>query len=424
MGDMTPNDAQLAAPGSAQQKYAEGAAATIVGVMKDLHSGKPLDLDDESIAEALEYSKGMLNKSSRAIGAVVHSQGSNVQVYIDLAPALPHTINLQQPTIVLKNRSSEAYFVLWSLTKAGRAKMWYWTSFFPGLRYKRSFTKFEVQRFIRELLTMGTRLNRVDVHGLKDYFTTTEMLAFVFLISRTRIRSMRGAIEQVQCLFGANTRTKAKKVEEEIAAKLEHEELHFDNDFVNVANTEQGSPIFFMAMGHENKILKENWYNLGQVGYFEIDSSNVENQHHTLLSMPPEIKLNILQYLFKLKPKIHVFLDPDTPDPPHGFRFWVWGPNDYEHDSPPIRHSGEVGPFDGLFSLALVNREMWALVRQVFYQDNIFILGPFDDIDGVADTYGYHLNCWKTAIGAKACAWLTEERVKPATSENSPMEFP
>jgi hypothetical protein len=58
MGEMNTINSQRAAPGSAQEQYAEQAATTIVGVMKDLANGKALDLSNPAIRKAFEYSRG------------------------------------------------------------------------------------------------------------------------------------------------------------------------------------------------------------------------------------------------------------------------------------------------------------------------------------------------------------------------------
>jgi hypothetical protein len=50
---------QQVAPGAALGSCAERAAATVVGVMKYLATGKPFNLNDQAIVEALNYSMGM-----------------------------------------------------------------------------------------------------------------------------------------------------------------------------------------------------------------------------------------------------------------------------------------------------------------------------------------------------------------------------
>jgi hypothetical protein len=210
---------------------------------------------------------------SCATGACALSPDLNIQVYTDAAPALPNAI-IPRPTIKNRYRSSEAYFVLWSLTSAGRAKVQYWTSLFPSLRYQRRFTKFEVQHFLRELLTVGTKLNKVAMGGLECNPTTMVMLAVVFLTSKTRRRSERAAYTTVQRLFGAEwTWAKGKTVQREIAVIMQHEDSYFNNNFMTVHCSEQGEPVFFMAIGQENKLLKDRWYDLGQVGCFDIAES-------------------------------------------------------------------------------------------------------------------------------------------------------
>jgi hypothetical protein len=50
--------------------------------------------------------------------------------------------------------------LLIAVNSHGEEQITTWEIVFPGLKYKRTFSKFEIRRFLRELFTTGTRLNR------------------------------------------------------------------------------------------------------------------------------------------------------------------------------------------------------------------------------------------------------------------------
>jgi hypothetical protein len=77
-------------------------------------------------------------------------------------------------------------------------------------------------------------------------------------------------------------------------------------------------------------------------------------------------------------------------------------------DGPPprTRSSSEPGPIKNLFALAKTNAELRGLALEVFFGQNKFILGPFDEIAGETELELYHLGHWKQAIGAHSCAFL------------------
>tara|TARA_R110002003_G_scaffold186_10_gene14588 strand:- start:4976 stop:5971 length:996 start_codon:yes stop_codon:yes gene_type:complete len=316
------------------------------------------------------------------------------------------------PDLAIPARASEDYFTIWAQTEHGRERIESWNGTLPGLRYKRTFSRFEIQRFLRELLTTGTRLNRRVMNGQWWGFEVKEMMAIALLRSPSRRLRKRPLRMEVNNLFNrVKIKEFIKVVSGEISAILKEEVVNFDNNFPIVGNTSSGRPIFHLAPGHENYILKERLYDLGAVGYFDVEPGRTSNAPgmSALLSLPKELQVMIIKYLFKLGTDIHVILDrtSQTSAPPFRYNFFVFAPEDDVDGPPPrTRSSSEPGPIKNLFALAKTNAELRGLALEVFYGQNKFILGPFDEIAGETELELYHLGHWKQAIGAHSCAFL------------------
>ncbi|KAH7073383.1 hypothetical protein FB567DRAFT_633217 [Paraphoma chrysanthemicola] len=300
-----------------------------------------------------------------------------VQVALRWLAAPPKII--PEPDIGHHGRKSEKYFNVWAQTREGRKRIQSWTRVFPGLNYERNFPRFQIQRFLRELLTTGTILNK-------------------------RIRTGRRGITK---LFNrAGDAEFASEISDEIEMILQEEDCSFDNDFPVVGHNEMGEPIYHFVPGRENSILSKRLYTLGRVGYYDIKPSKKKREEakkcaSSLGDLPDELKVMIVRSLFKLDADIQVILRrPGQAAPPFKYNFFLWGLGDALDGAPPPTRSGtEVGQIKNMFALAGVNREFRGLVMQVLYGENKFAFGPFRRIEGVPNRKMYHFGHWKNAIG-------------------------
>ncbi|KAH7078852.1 hypothetical protein BKA63DRAFT_601111 [Paraphoma chrysanthemicola] len=270
---------------------------------------------------------------------------------------------IPEPDIGHRGRRSEEYFTVWAHTREGRKRIKSWTRLFPCLKYKRNFPKLQIQRFLRELLTTGTNLNRRIKTGSRLGLETKEMMAIALLRSRTRRLSQ----EQL-------------KVSDEIEIIVQEEDRSFDDDFPVVGHNENGCPIYHLALGRENSILSKRLYTLGRVGYYDIkpakkERKEVEEYALRMVDLPDELKLKIVNSLFKLETDIQVILrrSGQGSAPPFKYNFLVWGPEDDPEGAPPLaRSETEAGPIKNIFALAEVNKKFRGLVLQVFYGEKRF----------------------------------------------------
>jgi hypothetical protein len=207
------------------------------------------------------------------------------------------------PDINRPQTLSEAHFTIWAHTSAGRYHVTPWTDF-CGAVYK----GFEAPRFLLEILTRGTRLYSEWMSGGLR-LTGAQYLATVVLRSDRAVMDREAIYRSVQDHY---RRAQTGGIMDMVEEVLLFEEDMFDQDFPVTKVTHRGRPRFTMRPGVENKIFKP-WYDLGQVGYYDIPDwpadSNIASKLVT--SLPAELMLIVLENIFKFNEDIHAVFDDD-----------------------------------------------------------------------------------------------------------------
>ncbi|KAF2031298.1 hypothetical protein EK21DRAFT_111122 [Setomelanomma holmii] len=322
-----------------------------------------------------------------------------IQRAVEWLQVAPRTIAI--PDLTNTKRSSEAYFIVWAQTAKGRAEIESWNRMLPGLTYKRTFSRFETQRFVRELLTKGTKLNkRVRCEQSWD-FEVIEMMALVMLRSPTRTFSKEMLRREIFQLF---KRMKTGDFVQQVASAMDsifhNEDVRFDISFLVVKHTSMGWPIYHLGPGQENTILEARLYDhvIEKLDVPYKPANSTIHKECPLSFLPNELKVRILCKLFRLGTDIHVILEPTRQvlRPPFKYNFVVFGPEDDPSSAlPDTRCSRQPGPIENFFAITEANAELRALALQVFYNENKFVLGPFASIAGETDINLYHLGHWK-----------------------------
>jgi hypothetical protein len=295
-----------------------------------------------------------------------------------------------------------------------------WTAQFPGLTYNRKADKFEVQRFFRELLTMGTILNLAVVGGLWEQFGFKQMMTLAFLTSDDRTATLDECEERVTLVSRIGGRNHNCDQWGQIHSFLEREEDFFDNDFPLVDYNDDDEAMFRLLPGHENKFLKDK-YSLGPVGYFDIPACKPMERSY-LFDLPRELKLHICRHLFKFTTPIAITYCKHNAIPAddlHAYEMSILRPPElqmggeelYGEDGPhPDDHWLLNGDLDGLFALAGTCREFRLCMREVFFRVNHFVLSDFP-YETTGDPDAFNLTRWKRVIGADAARYINRDRV-------------
>jgi hypothetical protein len=132
------------------------------------------------------------------------------------------------------------------------------------------------------------------------------------------------------------------------------------------------------------------------------------NEPCPLMALPTELKIEILCHLFRVDADLHVGLDPeDAKSPP--FTYFVVGKPLIPKFPPNSRNRKILEilcPKKDFFALSQANKELRALVLEIFYKENKCVFDRFHLIQGVADVKAHLFGHWKTAIGAQGRAFL------------------
>ncbi|KAI4692278.1 uncharacterized protein J4E84_003247 [Alternaria hordeiaustralica] len=208
---------------------------------------------------------------------------------------------------------TEAHFVFWAHTSSGRQEVEEWRDL-RGIVYK----AFAAPRFLREILTRGTRLHSEWSSG-GVRLTAAQDLATIMLRSETVVFTER---DISACIWRRGSRfyERQDKINEYVF-KVQHKideyvlkvQDNFDQDFPVTGMDFCGETQFTMRPGQENKIFAP-WYDLGQIGYHDIPdwpaNSNIASRLMT--DLPAELMLIVLENLFKFDQDIHIVFDHDV----------------------------------------------------------------------------------------------------------------
>ncbi|KAI4653676.1 hypothetical protein J4E93_001443 [Alternaria ventricosa] len=195
---------------------------------------------------------------------------------------------------------TEAHFVFWAHTSSGRQEVEKWRDL-RGIVYK----AFAAPRFLREILTRGTRLHSEWSSG-GVRLTAAQDLATIMLRSETVVLTERDISD---CIWwGYRFHERQDKIDEYVFKVQDN----FDQDFPVTGMDFRGKTQFTMRPGQENKIFAP-WYDLGQIGYQDIPdwpaNSNIASRLMT--DLPAELMLIVLENLFKFDQDIHIVFDHD-----------------------------------------------------------------------------------------------------------------
>ncbi|KAL1796417.1 hypothetical protein ACET3X_004957 [Alternaria dauci] len=268
---------------------------------------------------------------------------------------------------------SEAYFTLWAHTAWGREEIKPWRAF-----QKKVYDAFEAPRFLRELLTRGTRLHWEWTTGRGLRLTPDQKVAVALLQSKDQLVSAVTATNSVEDIFRAVQDHQLSWHDlDSVEEVLYLHDRVFDQDF-QITKQYRDQAWFTLPSGQENKIFMP-WYSLGQIGYHDIpDWPARSNTPSPLVTdLPAEIMSMILEKVFKINGEIHVIFDRSEneyiavvereqrlrkhpfgvpgQDLPYG-NFWKL---------PSMRH---------FFAFGITSRENWLMMKAIFYRKNKFVI--------------------------------------------------
>jgi hypothetical protein len=206
---------------------------------------------------------------------------------------------IPRPICAVRARSSEAYFVVWAHTEVGKEEESEKRRFFRGLAYDETLSTYEMPRFLRKLLTEGTRLH---AHPLKYRYSGLDMLEMMAI----------GALRQREGSFTEQTMRRIVRVSfvrprvpyhewevwQKIREILQAEKVHFDNSFQIVGQGKSGQPVYFLPPGQENLIHRDKIYDLGPVAYF--DGPTHPRNPFAPTGLPLDLQAAVLRHLFIL----------------------------------------------------------------------------------------------------------------------------
>ncbi|KAF1841799.1 uncharacterized protein K460DRAFT_173711 [Cucurbitaria berberidis CBS 394.84] len=272
---------------------------------------------------------------------------------------------------------------------------------------------FEVPRFLRELLTHGTRLHYMWKRGSLLDLSTRKRIALTCLSTPGRTLTYDGVLMALW-RFWPFRQDQARPVHapQRVLQFLRWQESGFDDDFPVIGH-DGGQLLFFLPRGHENKIFKNIWqekiekssekkgldkkkdsngdcYFFGQLGYFDIAEYKPEGHECSPLinNLPKELKLKILRCLFAFKTKVYVVNSIHRKTGQPIYAFVVWRPShlqdeiypDYPDLPPGNRWRGP--PTGSFFALAETNVEHRALVREICFGENEIVMPGGIGYDG------------------------------------------
>ncbi|CAN9310314.1 unnamed protein product [Alternaria alternata] len=260
---------------------------------------------------------------------------------------------LQAPDIDDPETLTEAYFTLWAHTLWGRNEIMPWSAF-----HRNVYDAFEAPRFLRELLTRGTRLYWEWTTGRGLRLTTDQRITMALLRSEDLMLCAISAQNMVDDLFfSVHNHELSLHDLKSIKEFLSFRENDFDQEFPTI----------------------RPWYDFAQIGYHDIPdwpaSSNTPSRLVT--DLPAEIMLMILEKVFKINGDIHVVFDrsenehialvererrlQEHPFGVHGQRL----PYGNYWKLPSVRH---------FFAFGITSRGNWLMMKEMFYQKNKFII--------------------------------------------------
>lgn len=339
-------------------------------------------------------------------------------------------------------RSTEAYWILWAHTKSGGETIKRWKDELPGLGVTREpkssrdtqaqldrkskhvhkrdsgFGQYEVQRFLRQLLTSGTKLNR----GMKppwDGFSAEDLIALALLKSPNRTLTESNIVRQVNKVFKRHgVQDMPPLMRKHIKSALKREETSFDNEFVLVGHVRKWGwlrPMFRLPAGHENKILMKKWHKVSPVTYLDNSTPDCEDER-ILDDLPIEIQLMVVRYLVKFDTKIHIVIKTGPTAPANmAYDFVIARPSHLIKtdstgvDGPYGPHRDKVWSVDAsVLALASTSKYWRELVQSVFFRENRFVIG---NRNTSKNSKRHHYAQWRKFIGVQALAFL-RERIK------------
>jgi hypothetical protein len=280
---------------------------------------------------------------------------------------------LQAPDIDDPETLTEAYFTLWAHTLWGRNEIMPWSAF-----HRNVYDAFEAPRFLRELLTRGTRLYWEWTTGRGLRLTTDQRITMALLRSEDLMLCAISAQNMVDDLFfSVHNHELSWHDLKSIKELLSFRENDFDQEFPTIMQCPRRA-WFTLPPGQENKVFRP-WYDFGQIGYHDIPdwpaSSNMPSRLVT--DLPAEIMLMILEKVFKINGDIHVVFDrfenehialvererrlQEYPFGVHGQRL----PYGNYWKLPIMRH---------FFAFGITSRGNWLMMKEMLYQKNKFII--------------------------------------------------
>ncbi|KAF1913698.1 hypothetical protein BDU57DRAFT_541087 [Ampelomyces quisqualis] len=358
--------------------FAKTAAEQVVQVWKDQAAGRAVDMNDEVVQLALDWLRAAPKK-------------------------------IPDPDSKSPKRQSEAYFVLWAHTLDGLWNVQYWNGVFSGLAYKRQFHDYEIQTFLRGLLTIGTKLNLTVMQGRWEAFSERELVTLAFLTAPDCRWNAEQAKQAVQDLSKLVVRDSLRGY---VRNYFDRELLKFDNDFelVDYSTGSIRKEIFYLAPGVENKILKQKWYNLPPVGCSDTPASASNNlgTYSAFSALPCELRVKICRYLFKFNTKVEIQCAPyditeTNVDPPKWYGFFVMTPETLftafglEEEQEYIRWD-DLSKFFALAATNWVNRQV---ALKVFFENN-FVLDFRPGHIFNFEQQEAHFGQWMSVIGDQA----------------------
>jgi hypothetical protein len=129
------------------------------------------------------------------------------------------------------------------------------------------------------------------------------------------------------------------------------------------------------------------------MGYFDSSCWKADVRGELLKSLPHELRVMVFHRLFFLNTPIHIFLD-SSPIHPCIYKFFVCDAHNFQNISPLSKHDGQPGPFENLFAITEMDSATCTIVREIFYGQNTFVLGPFPDFAGVPKKVVQQVHFW------------------------------